>query len=206
MYSEGRIHEGPSQDVVALVAFLRVHGVVEVLDAGCGTGRHSNFLCSQGFNVHGIDISEEAIRIARTDDETASVDYRVSSVVKLPFPPNSMDFVLASHSLEYAPDEDIQGSVAKLDSTLRKGGFILIRVVSTKHIFFGVSPEEVYGFSSVSFCLKNGLPVHFFTEDELRILFSNYDITRLEHRAKRIGIHKKITVPLAEWILFGRKI
>jgi SAM-dependent methyltransferase len=45
------------------------------LDFGCGTGRSTRFLEKLGFNVTGVDISEDMLRIARATD--ASGDYRL---------------------------------------------------------------------------------------------------------------------------------
>ena len=44
IYSEGSICEKPSQEIASLVPRLKSGGIVEILDAGCGTGRHSNYL------------------------------------------------------------------------------------------------------------------------------------------------------------------
>lgn len=35
-----------------------------VLDMGCGTGKHAELLCDAGYNVHGIDLSEDMLKIA----------------------------------------------------------------------------------------------------------------------------------------------
>ena len=32
---------------------------------GCGTGRHTLYLAKQGFQVYGVDIAEEGIKIAK---------------------------------------------------------------------------------------------------------------------------------------------
>ncbi len=36
-----------------------------ILDFGCGTGRHAELLCERGYIVHGIDISEDMIKVAK---------------------------------------------------------------------------------------------------------------------------------------------
>ncbi|MCH1435815.1 MAG: class I SAM-dependent methyltransferase, partial [Acidimicrobiales bacterium] len=38
-----------------------------VLDVGCGPGRHAHDLGRRGFIVHGVDISERFIEVARVD-------------------------------------------------------------------------------------------------------------------------------------------
>jgi len=40
----------------------------KALDFGCGTGRSTRFLRRLGFNVTGVDVSEDMLRIARTMD------------------------------------------------------------------------------------------------------------------------------------------
>jgi SAM-dependent methyltransferase len=37
-----------------------------LLDMGCGTGKHAELLCEKGYKVHGIDLSEEMLKIAQT--------------------------------------------------------------------------------------------------------------------------------------------
>lgn len=38
---------------------------LQLLDVGCGKGRHSNYFAQKGFRVHGIDLSPENIRYAQ---------------------------------------------------------------------------------------------------------------------------------------------
>lgn len=37
-----------------------------LLDMGCGTGRHAELFCDKGYTVHGIDLSEDMLKIAVT--------------------------------------------------------------------------------------------------------------------------------------------
>lgn len=39
-------------------------GNVDILDIGCGTGKHANLLVDKGYKVHGIDISESMVAVA----------------------------------------------------------------------------------------------------------------------------------------------
>lgn len=57
--------KGTRQEVDAVVEWLRLEPGMRVLDVGCGPGRHAHELASRGFRVHGIDISERFIEIAR---------------------------------------------------------------------------------------------------------------------------------------------
>lgn len=54
--------EEPDQIVMDFVAFLkRKNKIGRVLDIGCGAGRHLIYMAKQGFEVHGIDISETGL-------------------------------------------------------------------------------------------------------------------------------------------------
>lgn len=35
-----------------------------ILDLGCGTGKHAELLCDTGYNVHGVDLSTDMLKIA----------------------------------------------------------------------------------------------------------------------------------------------
>jgi SAM-dependent methyltransferase len=61
------------RDVPALLA-EHITGT-KALDFGCGTGRSTRFLKKLGFDVTGVDISEDMLRIARTIDPAG--DYRL---------------------------------------------------------------------------------------------------------------------------------
>lgn len=202
IYSEGGIHERPSNEMINLVPLLKQLNINYVLDAGCGTGRHALYLSELGFKVHAIDVSRVAIKIAQGKNTKNSIEYCVGTLTHLPYSTESMDFVLASHSLEYCGG--IKESFSELNRVLRRGGLFFLRVVSTQHPFYGINPDQVYGFSHVGFCIKNHLPVHFFREDELKDLFVNYKIERLKHLSHPLD-HKKISVPLREWVLLGYK-
>jgi len=40
--------------------------VKTLLDMGCGTGAHAEIFCDKGYKVHGIDLSKEMLKIAKT--------------------------------------------------------------------------------------------------------------------------------------------
>ncbi|MFA7570635.1 MAG: class I SAM-dependent methyltransferase [Sulfurimonadaceae bacterium] len=37
-----------------------------LLDLGCGTGKHAELFCEKGYHVHGVDLSDEMLKIAQT--------------------------------------------------------------------------------------------------------------------------------------------
>jgi len=60
--------KGTRQEVDAVVGWLGLRPGMRVLDVGCGPGRHAHELASRGIRVHGIDISQRFVDIARSSD------------------------------------------------------------------------------------------------------------------------------------------
>jgi SAM-dependent methyltransferase len=59
--------KGTRQEVDHLMAVLGLRPGDEVLDVGCGPGRHAYELARRGVRVHGIDIAQTFVDIARSD-------------------------------------------------------------------------------------------------------------------------------------------
>ena len=57
--------KGTKQEVEFLVSELNLKTGMKLLDVGCGPGRHSHYLAELGIKVHGIDISQAFIDIAK---------------------------------------------------------------------------------------------------------------------------------------------
>jgi len=59
--------KGTEQEVDFLVDALGLEPAMRVLDVGCGPGRHAHALGARGIEVHGVDISERFVELARAD-------------------------------------------------------------------------------------------------------------------------------------------
>jgi SAM-dependent methyltransferase len=57
--------KGTRQEVEFLVGALGLRPGMRVLDVGCGPGRHAHELAERGIAVHGVDISERFVQLAR---------------------------------------------------------------------------------------------------------------------------------------------
>ena len=57
--------KGTEQEVDFLVEALALTPGMRVLDVGCGPGRHAHALGRRGIAVHGVDISERFVELAR---------------------------------------------------------------------------------------------------------------------------------------------
>ncbi len=93
-----------------------------VLDVGCGRGVILGALADRGFQVHGLEISAEAVRGA---DPRAEI--RVAPHLRdADYPPESFDQVVIWHVLEHLHDP--RGTLEQVQRILRPGGRLVVAV------------------------------------------------------------------------------
>jgi len=101
------------------------------LDAGCGGGRYLVALARLGAkHVHGIDISAEAVaaatqRIAARHLENQA-DARQASVLDIPFPDATFDYVVSSGVIHHTPNP--KKGFDELVRVLKPGGTLFLSV------------------------------------------------------------------------------
>ena len=103
-YSENKA--AAVSDYTELPTMLALAGGVrgrEVLDVGCGPGRHALALIERGARVTGIDVSEEMVAAARERCGGRGRFLR-ADFERVKFPRASFDLVNASLCLMYSPD------------------------------------------------------------------------------------------------------
>jgi 2-polyprenyl-6-hydroxyphenyl methylase/3-demethylubiquinone-9 3-methyltransferase len=103
-----------------------------VLDVACGGGLLSNYLAKAGYQVTGVDLSSESLKVARDFDETRSVVYRTADAYSLPFPSASFDVVCAMDFLEHV--ENPAGVIAEIERVLKPGGLFFFHTFSKNPI------------------------------------------------------------------------
>lgn len=81
------IAEASSVDTKEEVTFLKgvftTYNVHSVLDIACGTGRHSVALAEKGYEVAGIDYSDELLNIARSKSNLPNIQFVQQDVANL---------------------------------------------------------------------------------------------------------------------------
>ena len=117
-----------------LPAIISKHaGGTRALDFGCGTGRSSRFLQKLGFDVIGVDISQDMLRFARTSDPAG--DYRLVSNGNLgELDLGSFDLVLSAFTFDNIPAPAKVGIFSELGKLLAAKG-VLVNLVSSPEIY-----------------------------------------------------------------------
>ena len=93
-----------------------------VLDAACGTGRHSLWLAAQGHTVVGIDASPDMLAKARA--KLPDARFEQGELTALPLPDASVDAALCALALVHLPD--LRPALSELARVVRPGGRIVI--------------------------------------------------------------------------------
>ena len=140
----------------------------EVLELGCGSGRDTKYLVSQGFAVTATDKREEALEAcAHNVSEAKCLQADVTQ--PLPFTDESYPVIVASLCLHYFPWRQTLGSLREIKRCLMRGGLLFARFNSTNDVHFGA-----VGFRELepNFYFVKGKSKRFFDREVLCKLFS----------------------------------
>lgn len=104
-----------------------------VLDAACGTGRHSHYMALRGHRVMGIDVSAQMLVKARK--KCPGVALCRGDVLRLPLADHSVDAAVCALALTHL--SDVRAPVSELSGVVRRGGRILISDVHPVAVALG---------------------------------------------------------------------
>jgi len=119
--------EEPDQIVMDFVAFLkRKNKIGRVLDIGCGAGRHLIYMAKQGFEVHGIDISETGLdatkwRLKKQNLEAQIIKCHMNF---LPYIDCCFDAVICLHTIYHQKLKGMQETISEIHRILKKKGLL----------------------------------------------------------------------------------
>jgi ubiquinone/menaquinone biosynthesis C-methylase UbiE len=98
-----------------------------LLDVGCGSGHWSRFFASNGYEVTGIDISEEMIQAANSEP-IKHCRFQAADANHLPFTDHCFDVITAITVLEFVPDSS--SVLVEMHRCVRPGGRLLLGILN----------------------------------------------------------------------------
>lgn len=178
---EGAVFLELQEDLPGIARSLKQRRAATVLDLGCGSGRHVMYLARQGFDVYGLDGAAAGLGIARQTLAEAGLaaDLRQGDIyAPLPYADASFDAVISTQVIHHAILARIRALVAEVARVLKPGGLVFVTVPSRRNQgrrFEQIEPGTLIPLDG----REAGLPHHYFTPDELRAVFSAFDVTDL---------------------------
>jgi ubiquinone/menaquinone biosynthesis C-methylase UbiE len=107
----------------------QLKGCRDVLSVGCGPAFIEGGLAKQGFNVTGLDVSQEALNCA--SDKIRTVAARAEDML---FPANTFDAAIYVASLQFI--KDYRKALEKSACALRPNGRIVVMLLNPASAFF----------------------------------------------------------------------
>lgn len=130
MFNEERLEEAP-EEIEDLLTLVDVKPDAKILDLCCGIGRHSVGLSKRGYEVTGVDATEEYLNRAkeRAREENVEVEFVKEDMRKFSRP-ESFDLVLNLYtSFGYFEErEDDKMVVKNIYEFLKPGGVFVIDI------------------------------------------------------------------------------
>ena len=123
----------PDQELIDLIENSGIE-TRRTLDVGCGAGTDAIYLASKGSQVTAIDISHEAVRIARERAKKAGVkiDFISGNFLDVEFDNESFDFINDRGCFHHMNPLARENFVAKINEVLKSNGYYFLRCWSDK--------------------------------------------------------------------------
>ena len=99
-----------------------------MLDLGCGTGKHAELFCDQGYKVHGVDLSEEMLKEAekRRQSKEDKLSFSLSNISNLALSEKFDVLVSLFHVVSYQnSNKDLIKTFEVARDHLNRGGVFI---------------------------------------------------------------------------------
>lgn len=161
--------------------------VGKILDIGCGNGRHVVFLAEQGYDVYGVDISEEAIEIATAwvAKQGLHAALMFGDMERLPFEDEYFDVVISFGVLDHVPFTKAKKAINEIKRVSREGAYLYLTLRSTWDSEFGRGEEVEKNTFVLQEGYEKGLIQHYFDLEQVIELFGGFRIFDIECHERR---------------------
>lgn len=167
-----------------LPEFIRLLNKIKaknILDLGCGTGKHLVALAKGGFQAFGLDLIDKVTEIARDwlKKEGFEGKLSVGSIYdRLPYKDNFFDGVISTKAMHHGTMTQIKKLVKELERIMKPGAILMVEVPKKKKgyerfrgEFKEIEPGTLVPISGP----EKDVPHHIFSSrKELLDLFSNF--------------------------------
>jgi SAM-dependent methyltransferase len=176
----------PSEESYYLAERWKTHGYCELLDFGCGLGRHSIFFAQKGFKVSAFDLSAEGAQHLKqwSEDKQLKINVEVADMLSLPYPDASFDCIFAYHVISHTDSRGIVKIISEMMRVLKKSGEFYLTLCS----------KEAWGYREAGYPRlddntviktddgpEKDVPHFFASREDILALFKNQTILKIRH-------------------------
>lgn len=149
------------------------------VELGCGRAYCSNYLISEGFsNVIATDFSSEVLKMVQKENKDLQT-MLFDMTGGLPFGDNSVDVVIADLCLHYFDSEMTKYIIKEISRVLKKDGYLLVRVNSTKEVQKKNNLEKI----EHNFYFEGNIYKRYFDEEDCYYYFKDFKVYYLQESA-----------------------
>lgn len=138
---------------------------LQIIDIACGKGRHSKFISSLGYEVTGIDLSEESINEAKKEENSQLhfAQHDMREVYKKGYYDIALN--LFTSFGYFATEEENQKAVSAMAANLKDGGFLVIDFLNVHKVLAELPLNEEKHIGNIHFKIDKYLKNNFITKD-----------------------------------------
>lgn len=164
-----------------LSTYLKPSAHSRMLDIACGRGRHATYLHKKGYDVTGIDLSEQSIKYAQ-QFEQRNLHFLVHDMRKL-FYINYFDIALNLFTSfgYFETEKEHSDALISFRKALKPGGIFVIDYFNTIKILKNLTHQEIKTVEGIEFHIKK-----FVSEGKI-IKHINF-----EHRGKDYAFEERV--------------
>ncbi|ATP59099.1 SAM-dependent methyltransferase [Pedobacter ginsengisoli] len=164
-----------------LSAYLKPAANSRILDIACGRGRHSIYLNKKGYDVTGIDLSEQSIKYAQ-QFEQKNLHFFVHDMRKLSFI-NYFDIAMNLFTSfgYFETEKEHVNAIKAFRKSIKDDGTLVIDYFNTQKILKNLTQQEIKTVEGIEFHL------HKFIADGKIIKHINF-----EHRDKPYAFEERV--------------
>lgn len=184
-----RFVELAKKQVEFLDSILDLSPHSKILDVPCGTGRHSVLLARRGYDVTGVDISRDCLKIAKSDFAHKNVHYLHGDMSRLQKFHGNFDAVLNLFTSfgYFSTDKENEVVLRQMAQSLRPGGKLVLNLIDRDWLM------GIYQ------------PVRWFEEKGvLTMEASNYDPKTTYNESQMVIIDKRKSKPILKHYHYHR--
>jgi 2-polyprenyl-3-methyl-5-hydroxy-6-metoxy-1,4-benzoquinol methylase len=177
------------QETLDFIQFIKSKNLIKgnVLDIGCGGGRHVMSFAKEGFNSYGIDFSKTAIDLAKLDakENNLELNLKTGDILKTKYKKDFFAVIHDSGCLHHMQKKHWKKYLNIIKTLLRKDGYYKLFCFSTNTKFLTgrkITKER-------NWISHKGHYSHFFTKQEVKDLFSkDFKIIKIIEEKRKQGM------------------